>query len=90
MGLKREYQCPACKYSEVVSGGEDCGMICSTVTITCAECKKLYDVVTSSRDGDDEKLPWQKVDVCCPTIGVTLSRCGRLRGHVRLAKHPWS
>ncbi len=71
MGQRHELACPACGYSAVVSGGADVGEACRTVTITCATCRKLHDVVVS-----DE--PWKEP----PDPVPERPRCPRARGRV--------
>jgi hypothetical protein len=45
MGTRFEFNCRACGYSAMVSGGPDVGMTVRTVTIACDTCKKLRDAV---------------------------------------------
>ena len=47
MGQWNAFRCAACAYSAEVSGGPDCGRRVRTVTISCATCRKLYDVSVS-------------------------------------------
>jgi hypothetical protein len=44
MGAKFIFACGTCRYSAEVSGGWDRGIFSITQTISCAACKKLYDV----------------------------------------------
>jgi predicted RNA-binding Zn-ribbon protein involved in translation (DUF1610 family) len=48
-----EFTCPACGYAADVSGGPDVGLASATVTISCATCRKLRDVVVSNE-------PWKR------------------------------
>lgn len=52
MGALYLFTC-TCGYSAEVSGGPDVGMTTRTVTISCATCKQLSDVVTSNE-------PWKQ------------------------------
>jgi hypothetical protein len=47
MGQRVTFECTQCGYQAVVSGGPDRGMDTSTETISCEECRALYDVVTA-------------------------------------------
>lgn len=69
MGLCQEFVCLGCGYAAIVSGGDDCGMVATTTTVTCQQCRELFDVVTSALDGDGvplEGTPFRKVQVRCP------------------------
>jgi hypothetical protein len=61
MGEKREYRCPCCRYKTMVAGGEDSGMLVSTVTISCQNCRRLQEAVTVYHDRPDGDVP-----VRCP------------------------
>lgn len=45
MGARYPFTCPGCGYLAEVSGEADFGFNALTVTIICATCKKLRDVV---------------------------------------------
>ena len=47
MGTIYAFRCPRCAYTAEVSGGPDCGFSVGTVTISCATCRKLRDVVVT-------------------------------------------
>jgi len=44
MGVLFKFECPSCGYSAEVSGGADRGFFAATQTISCKDCRKLYDV----------------------------------------------
>lgn len=46
MGVGKTYQfeCPLCQYQARVSGGPDNGLHCEIQTVTCRDCRQLYDV----------------------------------------------
>jgi len=46
MGTSYLFVCSKCKYHVEVSGGEDCGFIVKTKTMTCNDCRALVDVST--------------------------------------------
>ncbi len=46
MGRSYAYECPKCGLQAKVSGGADRGVLVWVQTISCRECKKLYDAVT--------------------------------------------
>lgn len=51
MGVGKTYQfeCPLCQYQAKISGGADGGLHCEIQTVTCRECRQLYDVYTKVR-----------------------------------------
>lgn len=49
MGKLYLFECPKCAYRAKVSGGDESGMTFSSRTITCRDCKSLYEVVTQIR-----------------------------------------
>lgn len=52
MGEMFDFKYPSCGYAEMLSGRDDCGMTAATTTILCQDCKKLYDVLISSKAWD--------------------------------------
>jgi len=64
MGISYEFECPACGYTATVSGDDDAGLICTTATIACHACCKLYDATTSR--GSFDSAEWQEVPLRCP------------------------
>ena len=44
MGARFEFICPNCDYGVQVSGCLDFGFVGVTVTITCEDCRALYDM----------------------------------------------
>ncbi|MCM8817757.1 MAG: hypothetical protein NC913_09685 [Candidatus Omnitrophica bacterium] len=44
MGTKYQFTCRQCGYTEVVSGGKDCGMFAVVKTFNCYNCMKTVDV----------------------------------------------
>jgi hypothetical protein len=80
MGSLHSFTCKKCGYEAQVSGGPDLGMACATVTISCATCKKLHDVVVSEE-------PWKQPPDPVPERPKCPS--SRTRVHeTRLWKHP--
>ncbi len=57
------FQCTACGYTAMVSGGDDVGKVCKMTTIVCKSCQKLYDVTTGVRE--DGYTP---IKVKCPEV----------------------
>lgn len=54
MGVASNFTCPVCAYEALVSGGDDAGMLGATTTISCARCRKLYDVMVWRTEEPDE------------------------------------
>ena len=57
MGTHYAFRCPGCAYTAEVSGGSDVGMSVGTVTISCATCRKLRDVVVTEAPWNDPPDP---------------------------------
>jgi len=75
MGSLFEYRCPNCRFSAMVSGGDDCGRASATTTILCEDCRELSDELVS-------RQPWDEKTYKKPF-------CPRNRKHkVRKWKHP--
>ena len=82
MGLASNYICKDCGYEATVSGGDDAGMMGATTTVSCTECKELYDVLIWSVEAPEEESELQ-----CPeglvhpvsrwTAPGPCPRCGR-------------
>jgi hypothetical protein len=49
MGRSYHFECPLCHYQACVSGGADHGVNCSVQTISCRNCRELFDVLTRVR-----------------------------------------
>lgn len=49
MGKLYLFECPKCDYRAKVSGGDESGLTFSSRTISCSDCKSLYEVVTRIR-----------------------------------------
>jgi hypothetical protein len=49
MGKLYLFECPKCAYRAKVSGGDESGITFSSRTITCRDCKLLYEIVTRIR-----------------------------------------
>jgi rubrerythrin len=68
MGMLHDFKCPTCDYYAEVAGGADTGMMVSTVTITCLDCRELYDAVTHDHTQEGypvfEPEPPEPVPVC--------------------------
>lgn len=52
MGRSYAYECPKCGYQTRVSGGPDRGILAWVQTISCRDCKKLYDAVIRLKSPD--------------------------------------
>ena len=59
MGRTYLFECPRCAYRARVSGRVDRGFGLCVETITCRDCKQLYDVVVRLKlpDGKPPELP---------------------------------
>jgi hypothetical protein len=57
MGRTYAFECSRCGYTAKVSGGEDRGYNCFVHTITCSNCKQLYDAVIRARMADARSGP---------------------------------
>ena len=57
MGRSYWYECPKCGYRAKVSGRADRGLNFFIQTISCRDCRELYDAVTRVRVVD-EASPW--------------------------------
>ena len=49
MGKTYHYECPLCQYRAKVSGGADAGLHCQVQTVSCRDCRALYDVLIRVR-----------------------------------------
>src|SRR6266566_2732355 len=56
MGRSYWFECERCGYRADVSGRADRGLNFFVQTITCSDCKKLYDAVTRVRIPDESGL----------------------------------
>lgn len=59
MGRTYHFACPLCHYRADISGGTDSGVHCEVQTVTCRECRELYDVFIRLRrkETDMDKKP---------------------------------
>lgn len=57
MGTRYSFTCSRCSYSAGVSGGPDAGMLASTTTICCADCRALYDVFVGHFSQPEKEPP---------------------------------
>ncbi|HEY4415801.1 MAG TPA: hypothetical protein VGO57_08925 [Verrucomicrobiae bacterium] len=55
MGKTYHFQCPWCQYRAYISGGADSGDHCDIQTISCRDCRELYDVPVRLRRREPEK-----------------------------------
>jgi hypothetical protein len=78
MGQRFTYCCSGCGYAVLVSGKVDVGETCRTVTISCATCRELSDVVVST---DPFKVP--------PDPVPDNPRCARARTRTHVTQ-PWT
>jgi hypothetical protein len=53
MGRTYLFECPLCQYRAKLSGGADSGVHCEVQTVTCRDCKELFDVFTRVRQRED-------------------------------------
>ncbi len=65
MGSWLEFTCESCGYNKIVSGGNDVGWAVATTTILCADCKELYDVVTTEEPWLAMRPGWKNPEVRC-------------------------
>jgi transcription elongation factor Elf1 len=49
MGTFYHFECPVCGYDADVCGGDEVGIMITTSTIHCEDCRKLYDVFSTFR-----------------------------------------
>ena len=61
MGQSFDFECAQCGYQAHVTGGSDRGFTIFITTISCEECRALYDVVTAEVTVDKET--WEKTGV---------------------------
>ena len=62
MGERFQFICRNCGYKALVSGREDCGYGCTTVTVACEKCGELYDIATEYFDEPEKNPPVRR----CP------------------------
>ena len=84
MGRTFLFECSRCGYRAKVSGGADRGFHFAVQTITCGECKELYDAVTDLKvPGTTALSRWKlkasrfeaaKVPTTPPTFQAALNR----------------
>jgi hypothetical protein len=55
MGRSYWFECSKCGYRAKVSGRADRGLEFFIQTVSCQDCKSLYDIVTKLKVPDDEK-----------------------------------
>lgn len=88
MGEAFEFKCPQCGYRAEVCGKSDWGMTVELTTYSCADCRKLRDLVTA-RGVYGEGLPKRRVPPLFPgenapdyalAGGRTLPACGSPMG----------
>src|ERR1051325_10895883 len=68
MGRSFLFECPRCNYKAKVSGGEDEGVRFFCQTVSCRDCKKLYDAITR----------WKVPDESSESAPVPARKGGRL------------
>jgi hypothetical protein len=44
LGHRYRFVCRACGYAVSVTGGDDYGFMGTTTTVSCRECRELYDI----------------------------------------------
>ena len=51
MGVGKTYifECPLCQYQAKISGGADAGLHCEIQTVSCRDCRQLFDVYLKVR-----------------------------------------
>jgi hypothetical protein len=49
VGKTYHFECPLCQYGAKISGGADAGLNCEIQTISCRDCRQLYDVFIKVR-----------------------------------------
>src|SRR6266850_2464404 len=55
MGRSYWFECSKCGYRAKVSGGSDRGLHFYVHTVSCQDCKQLYDAVTRLKVSDDPR-----------------------------------
>jgi hypothetical protein len=65
MGIHRQFICQSCGYEAIVSGGDGVGWACRTTTLSCQDCRELFDVVTSEQPWD-ESVGLSDKELVCP------------------------
>jgi hypothetical protein len=69
MGRTHRFTCPNCEYSDDVSGCRAFGFFAVIETITCHDCKKLYDATANENTSDipgDIMTYDGLTGICCP------------------------
>jgi hypothetical protein len=99
LGAHYRFSCPACNYAAVVSGGTDRGFTSGTMTISCHECKQLYDVATvlfahSKEEPHSVRKHEKRLPLRCPEFPLhtvqswehpgICPRCGTMMGRGEL------
>ena len=49
VGKTYQFECPLCQYHAKGSGGADAGLHCEIQTVSCRDCRQLYDVYIQVR-----------------------------------------
>jgi len=49
VGKTYQFECPLCQYQAKISGGADSGLHCEIQTVSCRDCRQLYDVYIKVR-----------------------------------------
>ena len=62
MGRSYWFQCPRCGYNAKVCGRADRGLNFFVQTITCHECRALYDAVVRLKVPDERRLLGNRLD----------------------------
>ncbi len=58
MGRTYHFECSYCHYRANIAGGTDSGWHCEIQTVTCRDCRELYDVfIRQRRLADDPGRP---------------------------------
>ena len=65
MGSRYRHHCEGCGYEVDVSGKIHVGFASKTATVTCATCKRLFDVLLSEEPWKEGPDP-HEVDLRCP------------------------
>jgi len=78
MGRTYHFECPLCHYRADLSGGTDGGVHCQVQTVTCRDCRELYDVFTKlRRRADDPGKPPKFPGFFRPEIPPVILRDGK-------------
>lgn len=71
MGMLSRFYCSGCDYEARVAGGRGALFAGPTVTVSCASCRELYDVVSWNREDLEGLERGDRWSVAVPTPETT-------------------